>query len=408
MNYITSKIRQKLTNEPYILSLSELREMIRQNYVDIEETKRVTASSQRGESYYSNDGHLGAEKISNSMMAFFKEVLYRDRKTDGFIMQYPHGTVIGQGAHNSYYRGENQIYDSTQPSLYRSLEKLTDDEKKIYRFVADMRISEFQIFLNKFEIVQAWQEKYGTVLYESLAQHYGMETEWLDITSDLDVALFFATCKYDNTNKQWLPLTKTDTERNEKTQYGVIFHIPGWKTDITSMTAGLTEDYADNVILPIGYQPFMRCHSQHGYGICMKKPFPLQEDVKFEKLRFRHDEKFSRGIFEKMDCGKKIYPQEGLVEFSDVIEEIKRTTIFSTAAYRNALEKNADVSETEIQALLKDCDCKRIFGSDVYIINKEPIKVSRQRIRACNRKYEGFSIEKNYGIKLFARGVIHE
>jgi len=219
MDYITLKIRKKLTNEPYTLSLTELHEMIRQNYMDIEETKNVTESSKRGETYYSNDDHPGFEKISDNEMAFFKEVLYRDRKTDGFVMQYPHGIVICQGTHNSYYRGENQIYDSTLPSLYRSLKKLTDDEKKIYRFVADMRIAEFQIFLNKFKIVQFWKENYGTVLYESLAQHYGIETEWLDITSDLDVALFFATCKYDNANKKWLPLTKTDTEVNEKTQY---------------------------------------------------------------------------------------------------------------------------------------------------------------------------------------------
>ena len=403
MDYITLKIRKKLTNEPYTLSLTELREMMRQNYWDIEETKNVTESTKRGETYY-NDDHPGFEKISDDEMAFFKEVLYRDRKTDGFIMQYPHGTVICQGTHNSYYRGENQSYDSTLPSLSRSLKKLTDDEKKIYRFVADMRIAEFQNFLNKLRIVQFWKENYGTVLYEPLAQHYGIETEWLDVTSDLDVALFFATCKYDNANKKWEPLTKIDTEVSEKTQYGVIFHIPGRQADIMQMIANSMGNYMNNVILPIGYQPFMRCHSQHGYGIFVKNPFSLQ-DLKFEKLRFRHDEKFSREIFEKMDCGKKIYPQEGLEQFADVIEEIKETTIFSNEAYRIALEKNVDVSESEIQMLLKDCDCKRIFGSDVNIINEYHIKVSRQRIRAYNRKNKSFSIEKKYGIKLVTRRV---
>ena len=403
MDYITSKNREKLTNEPYVLSNSELREMIRQNHLDIEETKRVTESSKRGETYYSNDGHPGSEKMSDNQMAFFKEVLYRDRKTDGFIMQYPHGTVICQGTHNSYYRGENQIYDSTQPSIYRSLKKLTQEEKKLYRFVADMRIAEFRIFISKLGIVQFWQENYGTVLYEPLAQHYGIETEWLDITSNFDVALFFATCRYDSAGKQWRPLTKADTEVNERTRYGVIFHIPGWQAETTQITAVLTEDFASNAILPIGYQPFMRCHSQYGYGICMKKPFPLQDDCTFEKLRFRHDEDFSREIFERMDCGKKIYPQEGLEQFDDIIGKIKKTAIFSTEAYRIALEKNRDASDTDIRELIKECDCKRIFGSEIIITDEEPIKVSRQRIRACNRRYEGFSIEKNYGIKLFTR-----
>lgn len=406
MNYITSKVRKMLTNDPYILSSSELRDMMRQNQYDVAETQHVTESSKRGESYY-EDGCPGDGKISDERLAFYKEVLYRDRKTDGFIMQYPHGTIIGQGTRNSYYRGENQIYESSQPSLFRSLDKLSEDEKQLYRFVSRMRIAEFQIFLNKLGIVRFWQENYGTVLYEPLAQHYGLETRWLDITSDLDVALFFATCRYDSVNKRWCPLTKADTELNEKTKYGVIFHIPGWQAETAQMLSGSGCEYVENEILPIGYQPFMRCHSQHGYGICMKDSFPLQEDSQFEKLHFRHDEKFSREIFEKMDCGRKIYPQEGLNQFDDIIDQIKHTTIFSKEAYDIALTyEDSEFTETEVQKLINDRECcKKIFGDEIIITDKEPIKVSRQRIRACNMHYDGFSIEKKYGIKLSTRWV---
>lgn len=404
MDYITSKKRKNLTNEPYILSTTELKEMLLQNKKDIEETRRVTESSKRGETYYSNDVSSVNDKICDLRLAFFKEIIYRDRKTDGFLMQYPHALVIHQGEHNSYYRGENQIYDLSQPTLFRLLSRFNENERKLYCFIASMRIVEFQLFLNKLKIVQFWLHNYGTVLYESLAQHYGLETEWLDITSDLEVALFFATCKYDKESKQWYPLTKADIERSKKTQYGVIFHIPGWQADLMLMNLGLAENYMDNIILPIGYQPFMRCHCQHGYGIHMKQPNPLQENLLFEKLWFRHDEKFSKEIYEKMDCGKKIYPQEGLVQFNDVIEEIKKTTHFSKAAYSIALEKN-ELSNTEIHSLMEECDCVKIFGNEIIISEEEPIKVSRQRIRAFNRKYERFSIEKDYGIKLFCRPV---
>lgn len=406
MNYITSKVRKTLTNEPYILSASELRDMMRQNQYDVAETLHVTESSKRGESYY-EDGRPGDGKISDERLAFYKEVLYRDRKTDGFIMQYPHGTIIGQGTRNSYYRGENQIYKSSQPSLFRTLDKLTENEKKLYRFVSQMRIAELQIFLNRLGIVRFWQANYGTVLYEPLAQHYGLETRWLDITSDLDVALFFATCRYDSINRRWCPLTKADTEVNEKTKYGVIFHIPGWRAETVQMLSGSGYEYVENEILPIGYQPFMRCHSQHSYGICMKNAFPLQEDSQFEKLHFRHDEKFSREMFEKMDCGRKIYPQEGLNQFDDIIEQIKHTTIFSREAYDIALmDEDSEFTGTEVQKLIDDRECyKKIFGSEIIITDEEPIKVSRQRIKACNIHYDGFSIEKKYGIKLHTRWV---
>ena len=406
MDYITSKVRKTLTNEPYILSVSELRDMMRQNQHDVEETRYVTESTNRGESYY-YDGRPGDGKVKDARLAFFKEVTYRDRKTDGYTVQYPHGRIIRQGARNSYYRGENQIYESSQPSLFRTLDKLSEYEKILYRFVSRMRIAEFQIFLNKLGIVRFWQANYGTVLYEPLAQHYGLETRWLDITSDLDVALFFATCKYDSDSKRWSPLTKADTEVNEKTKYGVIFHIPGWQAEMAQMLSGSEDEYVRNEILPIGYQPFMRCHSQHGYGICMKKPFPLQEDSLFEKLHFRHDEKFSREMFEKMDCGRKIYPQEGLNQFDDIIELVKHTTIFSREAYDIALtDDDSEFTEAEVQKLINDRECcKKIFGGDITITDEEPVKVSRQRIKACNIHYDGFSIEKKYGIKLHTREV---
>ena len=106
-----------------------------------------------------------------------------------------------------------------------------------------------------------------------------------------------------------------------------------------------------------------------------------------------------------MECGRKIYPQDGLGSFEDIIEKIKKTTVFSSEAYKIALEKNTNMTDTEVQLLFKTCDCLRLFGSQIIITDEDPIKVSRQRIRACNRKYEGFSIEKNYNIKLFSRMV---
>jgi hypothetical protein len=40
---------------------------------------------------------------------FYKEVM-SDMYTDGFMMVYPHGTVVRQARRSFYYRGENQLY----------------------------------------------------------------------------------------------------------------------------------------------------------------------------------------------------------------------------------------------------------------------------------------------------------
>lgn len=56
----------------------------------------------------------------------------------------------------------------------------------------------------------------------------------------------------------------------------------------------------------------MRCHMQNGYGIYMRMPMPLQQDIQFEKLRFRHHEELSQRVYEMMEGGERIYPHEVL------------------------------------------------------------------------------------------------
>lgn len=409
MNYITSRRGDTLSNEPYEISYDDIRKMYFENIKDAEECKRVTESSMRGESYYYGDGRPGTEKTKDFNAALFKEILYRDAKTSGFMMEYPHGKVIKQAERNSYYRGENQIYLKSQATLYRSLELFQDEEsRQLYRMITDMKIAEFGIFLLRIDFVQFWlHQKYSDVLFEPLAQHYGFETEWLDITNDFNVALFFATCKWDNGS--WHPLTKQDTEKNEQTKYGVLFHIPGWRANEQRMFDGLEtidgKRHMENVILPIGFQPFMRCHSQYAYGIQMKEPYPLQNDISFEKLHFRHSEKLSRDVYELMDGGKKIYPQEGLDDFQDVLNDIRTATSFSEEAFRYAFEKNSYFGDEEkIKRLLKE---KIVVGSPIIIeSDKHPFHVSRQRLRHLCLKYEGFTLEKNYGIRQFTRMVL--
>ncbi len=129
MNYISSKNREQLSNEPYEISINDIRYMLKQNELDKKECQDVTDSSNRGESYYPNDGRAGNGKMPNDRLGFFKEILYRDPKTEGFVMDYPHGRIITQGERNSYFRGEKEIYPKTQPTIFRLVENL-DEEKR--------------------------------------------------------------------------------------------------------------------------------------------------------------------------------------------------------------------------------------------------------------------------------------
>lgn len=174
----------KLDNTVHEITYEQIGKLIIDNEREEEEGKQITASSNRGENYY--DG-------KNDRFAFYKEYLYRDPKTAGFRIYYPHGVIIEQSMRRNYYRGENRIYPESIPTLLRNLKKYTTcKEKELYRMVADMRIAEFKALLNKFDHVKNWN--YCDVIYEVLAQHYGLETGWLDVTNDFKIALFFAVC----------------------------------------------------------------------------------------------------------------------------------------------------------------------------------------------------------------------
>lgn len=193
----------KLDNQVHDITYDQLKLLYEDNQKEAEESRKITESTYRGENYY--------DQYDDLNFAIHKEYLERDLRTSGMRMYYPHGVVIEQAARRNFYRGENQLFPESLPSLQRSLKRYkTVKEKELYRMVADMRIAEFSMLLQKFQHVKEW--RYSDILYEPLAQHYGLETNWLDITTDFNIALFFAVCRWDE--GKWKPLTREQTDGN--------------------------------------------------------------------------------------------------------------------------------------------------------------------------------------------------
>lgn len=57
-----------------------------------------------------------------------------------------------------------------------------------------MILDEACFFLDNFDAIKYWSP--SAVNYLALAQHYGIKTPLLDLTSNFKTALFFACCKY--------------------------------------------------------------------------------------------------------------------------------------------------------------------------------------------------------------------
>src|ERR1700689_3772858 len=60
-----------------------------------------------------------------------------------------------------------------------------------------VRTAEFERLLNQHPMMALARENSIEVDYDALAQHYGIPTFWLDITSNIDIACFFAVARFD-------------------------------------------------------------------------------------------------------------------------------------------------------------------------------------------------------------------
>ena len=264
---------------------------------------------------------------------------------DGTIIKYPFGKRVlsfKNGRH--FFRGENQIYPSSLPSLDRKIKNKSTIEKELYHALSCLRIERFTNFLWKFKAIPYWETK-SEINYKALAQHYGFKTHLMDLTNNFMVALFFATSRYDSITDSYFPLTFEDINQSEDTKYGVIYHAPNFTIDypfgMSSSELYLkmqnldNKDYEidsglfDGIAFQIGYQPLLRCKAQGGYVMSLKNGKPINENSYFEKLLFKQSPELSKKIFELMDGGRKIFPNEGILKAHRWIDEIKDTFIFT-------------------------------------------------------------------------------
>lgn len=357
--YLSSKYKgETLDNKDIEISDNEIKYLYEENQRDKQQCEYITNNP----------------SILDDMNDTLQSIILSPKIT-GFLMIYPHGSVIGLGERNHYYRGERELFPSSTSILQRTLKSPEDFEFE--EFISYMRIHEFKKFILKFEYVQYWRDNCSDIHSAAIAQHYGIKTNLLDITNDFDTALFFATCCFEN--NKWRPLTKKDIEKSENSRYGRIFHAPKDVIMLKNMVSGYNNWGVEGVYLtggiwPIGFQPFMRCHSQYGYVMNCEKGYCLQEDKTFEKLIFKHSEKLSEEVFQLMNEGRKIYPYEALNEFEDIINRIATTKIFSEDSFEYACEK-LKYSKEKIE------DIKNKLNKQDYVIGKFELDVDVNRIK---------------------------
>ncbi len=214
--------------------------------------------------------------------------------------------------------GETAGYSSLGRYIRKRLDCKCDEDRYLELLVSQMRQLCFHSFLTSFH--QYTEFPFGAPLAGIIAQHYGLDTPFIDLTDDIKVALFFACCRHIGNNK-YRPIVGNDLD--ELGKYGVLYIGMG---------------HPEHTPI-IGYQPFCRCHRQRGYYFDTNIVSPCwNQSIDCDKFFFDRTPALSRRLFEFFDGGKYLFPEDGLSLFEDEIKQIRQTKEFPAGAFEASFD----------------------------------------------------------------------
>lgn len=196
----------------------------------------------------------------------------------------------------TFMRGQNNYYPQCNPILYRK--QLSSDEVLIKR----IQTAEFFCLLTTHPVFKELQQNYE-VEYLAIAQHYGFDTEYLDITNNKWVAAFFASCKYDQETSTYTPIDET---------YG----------------NGIGVLYVSNENIPmpffdkmhvVGFQFFQRPTKQYSMVYHMDSNENFDQNPNFKRIVFRHDAVASKQVYDVSYRQQRFFPNDILAQKANII-----------------------------------------------------------------------------------------
>ena len=239
--------------------------------------------------------------------------------------------------HNKFlYRGQAEFYPSCRPSMFRNVDK--------HYYIDDIiQINEMEVLLQEYPLVKLFEQGFYLmheffrfkINYLGLSQHYYNRTNLLDLTSDMDVAKFFAVTTFDMYNDCYVEY-KGD-------KLGVLYYF-----DIQPDTfAGCTG--RKYVVDSIGKQPFMRSGNQSGFLINLDRDDNFNNFPEVRYVYFRHDKVVTSRIFKASNNGEKYMPEEILRSHwhKRMLDKEKRMQI-STDALKLNFRNNPNESHSRI------------------------------------------------------------
>lgn len=303
-------------------------------------------------------------------------------KESGKFFYFPAQLIYGL----QLFRGQHADWPHCLPTLYR--DRLKDDRfvapTLLDIFIDRMRFVEFELMLKSHTFVKDWFEPCNTIVdYEGLAQHYGLNTEIIDFTADLEVALFFAICKYDNSDDSYhLP-------GNDFDHKGVIFVLNPVYYNPRGLMRNDINLFEDE-LRPIGLQPFERPALQKGYGLRLRGGKGLK---RVRKYNFQYTDAEASDILEKFTSHNRLMVKDELIEPTRIIANKRQFArkVFSIAWDRFPIPS---LTKSECKKLLQKHGVEIDSFYPVESFSPEIWNLSNPFLRARYEKYLGKTVAR--------------
>lgn len=248
--------------------------------------------------------------------------------------------------HKFLYRGQCDHYEGKPcvPNLFRNPKHNEENDYLDYLIFSQ----EMEILIQSHPIVQLLEQ--GIELlhdtfrirmnYTGLAQHYYNKSNFLDLTSDIEVMKFFATTTYDDKNDKYNPYKGSDMT-------GVIYYYEMRFPEAFQAHAGYE-------LKTIGKQVFMRSGAQSGFLLQMEKGVDFKKLPEVKAIYFKHDPDIAQKIYEESKQGE-IYFAEDLLQhaWKDRLKERFNKRIVSYKAVELNVSRNSNETIDSIKAKLK-------------------------------------------------------
>lgn len=267
------------------------------------------------------------------------------------------------------FRGQAKEINPCLPSLHRN------SPSPLQVFIERMRLVEFERLLDTHPLVKFYKSKSFSLSTEGLAQHYGLKTEVMDFTSDIDIAIFFAICPYDcETDSYVLPSESTPHR-------GIIYILNPHIYDSSLLNNNEVEIFNDR-IQPIGLQSFERPGIQKGYGIHLPSGQALKRVRVFD---FEYTMEEAKEYHRKFTEQSVLWVKEELIR---PVKELSNKNCFTPSIFKETWQRFPIESLTKSQCI-KNLD--RIYGvrisQDAKYVQFNVDEVEEEILKARWNKY---------------------